>query len=121
LVQVPEVGCTDLRVLRAALERQGNIRRAEDVGLHQGGSTLADPTHRSLVTDVVGTFARRYSDSSVVIDTATVNPARLIGLPGTRKAKGYPRSERPWRLATLDGIGPHPVASRCGDPGLRHK
>ena len=80
-----------------------------------------DPTHRTLATDVVGTLACRYSDSSVVIDTATVNPARLIDLPGTRKAKGSPRPERPWRLATLDGIGPHPVASRCGDPGLRQR
>jgi hypothetical protein len=54
-----------------------------------------DPTHRTLATDVVGTLACRYSDSSVVIDTATVNPARLIDLPGTRKAKGSPRPERP--------------------------
>ena len=116
LLRVPEAGCTELPVLRAALDRQGNIHCAENVGLNQGGSTLADPTHRSLVTDVVRTLARRYSDSSVAIDTATVNPARLSGLPGMRKAKGSPRPERPWRLATLDGIGPHPVASRCGDP-----
>jgi hypothetical protein len=40
-----------------------------------------------------------------VIDTATVNPSRLIGLPGTLKAKGSPRPDRPWRLATFDGIG----------------
>ena len=37
----PEVNCTEFRVLRAGLDRQGEIRRAEDVGLHQGGSTLA--------------------------------------------------------------------------------
>ena len=60
------------------------------------GSTLSN----------VGTLARAYSDQAVVIDTSTVNPARLIGLPGTRKAKGSPRPDRPWRLVTLDGIGP---------------
>ena len=37
----PDVSRTEFRVLRAGLDRQGEIRRAEDVGLHQGGSTLA--------------------------------------------------------------------------------
>lgn len=41
LLRAPEVSCTEFRVLRAGLDRQGKIRRAEDVGLHQGGSTLA--------------------------------------------------------------------------------
>ena len=41
LLRAPEVNCTEFRVLRAGLDRQGKIRRAEDVGLHQGGSTLA--------------------------------------------------------------------------------
>jgi hypothetical protein len=31
-----------------------------------------------LAIDVVGTLARRYSDSSVAVDTATVNPAGLV-------------------------------------------
>jgi hypothetical protein len=235
LLRAPETGCTELRVLRAGLDRQGNIRRAEDVGLHQGGSTLAgwyddierltaqarrlrsvsvyvtinpvrldllarcdnrlgrvrhttrdsdvvclrwlyldidpvrppdisssdselaaavarrdailgdcpelsasavwgrsgnggwvlirlpdypnDPAHRTLVIDAVGALSRVYSDSSVVIDTATVNPARLIGLPGTLKAKGSPRPERPWRFVTLDGIGCRVRAPRRDDPG----
>ena len=58
---------------------------------------------------------------AVVIDTATVNPARLIGLPGTLKAKGSTRPERPWRLVTLDGVGPPPTPaarpSRLADAG----
>ena len=32
-------------------------------------------------------------------------PSRLIGLPGTLKAKGCNRPERPWRRVTLDGMG----------------
>jgi hypothetical protein len=228
LLRTPEIGCTELRVLRAVFDRRGNIRRAEDVGSRQGGSTLGgwyndverltaqarrlrgvsgyvtinpvrfdllarcdnrmgrvrhttrdvdvvclrwlyldidpvrppeisssdselaaavarrdailgghpelapsaiwgrsgnggwilirlpdypnDPPHRALVAEAVRTISRQYSDASVLIDTATVNPARLIGLPGTLKAKGSPRQERPWRLVTLDGIGPRIVA-----------
>ena len=41
MLRAPEVSCTEFRVLRAGLDRQGKIRRAEDVGLHRGGSTLA--------------------------------------------------------------------------------
>ena len=41
MLRAPEVRCTEFRVLRAGLDLQGKIRRAEDVGLHQGGSTLA--------------------------------------------------------------------------------
>jgi hypothetical protein len=64
-----------------------------------------DPSHRALVAESVRLIASRYSDASVIIDTATVNPARLISLPGTIKAKGSPRPQRPWRFVTLDGIG----------------
>jgi hypothetical protein len=49
-------------------------------------------------------IAQKHSDRSVVVDAATVNPARLIGLPGTIKAKGSPRPDRPWRPVTLDGV-----------------
>ena len=73
-----------------------------------------DPPHRALVAEAVGTIARDYSDAAVLIDTATVNPARLIGLPGTLKAKGSDRPERPWRLVTLDGIGPAADPRRRG-------
>ena len=41
LLRAPDVSRTEFRVLRAGLDRQGKIRRAEDVGLHRGGSTLA--------------------------------------------------------------------------------
>jgi hypothetical protein len=73
-----------------------------------------DPHHRGLVAEAVGTIARGYSDAAVVIDTATVNPARLIGLPGTLKAKGCHRPERPWRMVTLDGVGPAADPRRLG-------
>ena len=35
LLRVPEAGCTELRVLRAALDRQGNIHCAENFGLNR--------------------------------------------------------------------------------------
>ncbi|AMV37382.1 hypothetical protein [Planctomyces sp. SH-PL62] len=65
-----------------------------------------DAPHRGLVARTVKALARVYDDDSVIIDTATVNPSRLIGLPGTVKAKGSPRPERPWRRVTFDGAGP---------------
>ena len=68
------------------------------VGSGQGAS-------RNSRAEATRALARRYSDSAVTIDTGTVNPSRLIGLPGTLKTKGCPRPERPWRLATLDGLG----------------
>jgi hypothetical protein len=64
-----------------------------------------DLSHAALVARALATFDRKYSDSTVRIDTATANPSRLIGLPGTFKAKGCNRPERPWRRVTLDGIG----------------
>jgi hypothetical protein len=64
-----------------------------------------DSVHAAIAARAVSTFDRRYSDNRVRIDTATANPARLIGLPGTVKAKGSNRPERPWRQVTLDGVG----------------
>ena len=64
----------------------------------------------------VGTISAAYSDHAVQVDRATVNPARLIGLPGTLKAKGLPRPDRPWRPVTLDGIGPRAPATAGGLP-----
>lgn len=64
-----------------------------------------DPAHGALVRDAVAFFDRTYSDQAVRIDPASTNPARLIGLPGLVKAKGSNRPERPWRRATLDGVG----------------
>ena len=65
----------------------------------------SDPTHAALLAKALASFDHKYSDHTVRIDTATVNPSRLIGLPGTLKAKGCNRPERPWRRVTLDGIG----------------
>jgi hypothetical protein len=64
-----------------------------------------DPHHALLVARALATFDQYYSDNVVRVDTATANPARLIGLPGTLKTKGCNRPERPWRRVTLDGIG----------------
>jgi hypothetical protein len=64
-----------------------------------------DPPHAALLARALKAFDRTYSDDAVRIDTATVNPSRLIGLPGTLKAKGCNRPERPWRYVTVDGIG----------------
>jgi hypothetical protein len=64
-----------------------------------------DLHHAALLSRTLAALDHRYSDSAVRIDTATANPARLIGLPGTLKAKGCNRPERPWRRVTLDGLG----------------
>jgi hypothetical protein len=64
-----------------------------------------DLPHTALLARVLATLDQRYSDNEVRVDTATANPARLIGLPGTLKAKGCNRPERPWRRVTLDGVG----------------
>jgi hypothetical protein len=41
LLRMPVVGCTELRILRAAVDRRGNIRSAQEFGSDQRGSTLA--------------------------------------------------------------------------------
>jgi len=64
-----------------------------------------DPQHAAILPKALAVLDCKYSDNLVRIDTATANPSRLIGLPGTVKAKGCYRSERPWRRITLDGIG----------------
>ena len=75
-----------------------------------------DAPHRALVVQTVKTISGKYSDAVVQVDQATVNPARLIGLPGTLKAKGSPRPDRPWRLVTLDGMGPRAPTPARGLP-----
>ncbi len=64
-----------------------------------------DGEHAKLVARALGALDRAYSDQAVRVDTATANPARIMCLPGTVKAKGSNRPERPWRLVTIDGIG----------------
>jgi hypothetical protein len=64
-----------------------------------------DSHHAALLVRALGALDNQYSDNIVRIDTATANPARLIGLPGTLKAKGCNRPDRPWRGVTLDGLG----------------
>jgi hypothetical protein len=67
-----------------------------------------DPHHAALLTRSLAALDQKYSDNTVRIDTATANPARLIGLPGTLKAKGSNRPERPWHRVTLDGVATPP-------------
>jgi hypothetical protein len=64
-----------------------------------------NPDHAALLAKTLAALDQKYSDTAVRIDTATANPARLIGLPGTLKAKGCNRPDRPWRRVTLDGVG----------------
>jgi hypothetical protein len=64
-----------------------------------------DAHHASLLAKALAVLNQKYSDNIVRIDTATANPARLIGLPGTMRAKGCDRPDRPWRRVTLDGFG----------------
>jgi hypothetical protein len=64
-----------------------------------------DSQHAALLVEALAALDQQYSDNIVRIDTATANPARLIGLPGTLKAKGCNRPDRPWRRVTLDGSG----------------
>jgi hypothetical protein len=64
-----------------------------------------DSHHATLLVRALAALDRQYSDNIVRIDTATANPARLIGLPGTLKVKGCNRLDRPWRRVTLDGLG----------------
>ena len=79
-----------------------------------------DAHHAALLVDALATLDRKYSDNIVRIDTATANPARLIGLPGTLKVKGSDRPDRPWRRVTLDGFGTQrPERSRSARPGMR--
>ena len=129
-VRPPDISSTEAE-LRAAIARRDAILSGEpDLassalwGCSGNGAWILvrlpdypnDPQHRALVVETVRAISREYSDGAVQVDQATVNPARLIGLPGTLKAKGSPRPDRPWRLATLDGMGPRAPALTRGGP-----
>jgi hypothetical protein len=64
-----------------------------------------DAEHRLLVGRGLAALDARYSTASVKVDVKTKNPSRVMPLCGTRKCKGSDTEERPWRLATLDGVG----------------
>lgn len=118
-VRPPEISSTDDELARALDRREAILAGHPELaaaalwGRSGNGCWVLvrlpdypnDPAHRRLIAEATGLLADRYSDARVVIDRATVNPSRLIGLPGTIKAKGSPRPERPWRPVTLDGVG----------------
>jgi hypothetical protein len=130
-VRPPDISSTDAELAKAVARREAILadnRELADVALWgcsgNGAWVLVrlpdypnDAAHRALLAQAVHLISRRYSDAEVVIDTATVNPARLIGLPGTLKAKGSSRPERPFRRVTLDGIGSHVDAPERDAPG----
>jgi hypothetical protein len=127
-VRPPEISSTDPELTAAVARRdailngQPELAAAALWGCSGNGCWILvrlpdypnDATHRGLVAEATRVIAGRYSDAEVVIDTATVNPARLIGLPGTIKAKGSARPERPWRPVTLDGVGCDLIGPGCG-------
>jgi hypothetical protein len=129
-VRPRDISSTDVE-LGAAISRRDAILRCEPAlassalwGCSGNGAWILvrlpdypnDPPHRELVAETVRAISSEYSDAAVLIDRTTVNPARLIGLPGTLKAKGSSRPDRPWRLVTLDGVGRQPTAPRCDRP-----
>jgi|GEM_PF-820087 len=61
-----------------------------------------DQKHHDIITRALTLFSVRYTDSAVKVDPTTKNPSRVMCVPGTLKAKGSNRPERPWRLATID-------------------
>jgi hypothetical protein len=122
-VRPPEISSTDAE-LAAAIQRRDAIlcdhpefAAAGAWGCSGNGAWILvrlpdypnDSPHAALLAKTLATLDKKYSDDTVRIDTATANPARLIGLPGTLKAKGCSRPERPWRRVTLDGIGTQPL------------
>lgn len=127
-VRPPDISSTDAELAAALTRRDAILADCPELaasalwGSSGNGAWILvrlpdypnDPPHRALVAEAVGAIARSYSDAAVLIDTATVNPARLIGLPGTLKAKGSDRPGRPWRLVTLDGAGPGADPRRRG-------
>jgi hypothetical protein len=118
-IRPPDISSTDaelaaaVKLRDAILEAEPELRAVAMWGCSGNGGWILvrlpdypnDPEHRGLVAEATRVIASRYNNAAVVIDTATVNPARLIGLPGTVKAKGSPRPDRPWRPVMLDGVG----------------
>ncbi|MFO0892133.1 MAG: hypothetical protein U0790_23720 [Isosphaeraceae bacterium] len=118
-VRPPDISSTDEELAAAVARRDAILAGEPELAAAaiwgrsgNGGWILVrlpdypnDQAHRALIAAAVKAIARRYSDPAVVVDKATVNPARLVGLPGTIKAKGAPRPERPWRPVTWDGTG----------------
>jgi hypothetical protein len=121
-VRPPEISSTEVELAAALARRDAILRDHPELtaraawGCSGNGAWILirlpdypnDPPHAALVAQTLACLDRHYSDNTVKIDTATANPARLIGLPGTLKAKGSHRPERPWRRATIDGIGTDP-------------
>lgn len=64
-----------------------------------------DGTERAIIPHIHKNIIARHKRPGVTIDPTTLNPSRVMCLPGTVKCKGRHTAERPWRLATIDGPG----------------
>ena len=60
-----------------------------------------DDDSRRRIDDILRSL-NRFSDADVVVDQTTKNPSRIMGIPGTWKAKGTWTQDRPHRMATID-------------------
>lgn len=116
-VRPADISSTDEELV-AAVERRDAILQGEPIiaeaalwGRSGNGAWILarlpdypnDSDHRDLVARALAVLSGRYGDDRVTIDVKTKNPSRVMCIPGTLKAKGSNRPERPWRLATLDG------------------
>lgn len=63
---------------------------------------LNDEAARNKIDDMLRSLGSRYSDDAVHVDQTTKNPSRIMGIPGTWKAKGSWTDDRPHRMATID-------------------
>jgi hypothetical protein len=57
---------------------------------------------QALLKYLAATYSGEYSGCKVKVDEATFNPARIMAVVGTLKAKGVSTPDRPHRLVTLD-------------------
>jgi hypothetical protein len=62
-----------------------------------------DDAARTMVEQVLGMLAQRFSDAAVSVDTTVSNASRIWKLFGTVAIKGTATAERPHRRARLDG------------------
>lgn len=109
------VSSTDAELAAAVSRRDGilgdlpEVRAASIWGKSGNGCWILvrlpdldnDEVSRRKVDDLLRSLDR-YSDDAVKVDQTTKNPSRIMGIPGTWKAKGSWTEDRPHRMATID-------------------